>query len=70
MEFARRSGGVPGHGLPADRILHYFTPRLFAEIGAQQMIEALVALVHGADLVIFETSAFAGPNIFLNIPIL
>src|SRR5438105_8890191 len=36
-ELTRRAGGTPGDGLPVDRILPYFTPRLFAEIGTQQM---------------------------------
>jgi UDP:flavonoid glycosyltransferase YjiC (YdhE family) len=60
-ELARRAGGQPGDGLPADRILPYFIPRLFAEIGAQLMIDDLVSTVGGADLVVFESFAFAGP---------
>lgn len=60
-ELTRRTGGSPGDGLPVDRILPYFVPRLFAEVGAQQMIDDLVGVVRGADLVVFETFAFAGP---------
>jgi len=60
-ELARRAGGTPGGGLPIDRILPYFIPRLFAEIGTLQMVDDLVRCARGADLVVFETFAFAGP---------
>ena len=60
-ELTRRTGGAPGDGLPVDRILPYFIPRLFAEVGSQQQIDDLVRWVRGADLVIFDTFAFAGP---------
>jgi UDP:flavonoid glycosyltransferase YjiC (YdhE family) len=60
-ELARRAGGEPGDGLPADRILPYFVPRLFAEIAAQSMIDGLVEAARGADLLVYESYAFAGP---------
>jgi UDP:flavonoid glycosyltransferase YjiC (YdhE family) len=60
-ELARRAGGEPGDGLPADRILAYFVPRLFAEIAAQSMIDGLVDAARGADLLVFESYTFAGP---------
>jgi UDP:flavonoid glycosyltransferase YjiC (YdhE family) len=60
-ELARRAGGEPGDGLPPDRILGYFIPRLFAEIAAQSMIDGLVDAAKGADLLVFESYTFAGP---------
>jgi UDP:flavonoid glycosyltransferase YjiC (YdhE family) len=58
-----RVRGVPGDGLAPGRILHYFVPRLFAEIGAADMIDDVVACGEQLcpDLVLFETYAFAGP---------
>ncbi|HEU5001155.1 MAG TPA: glycosyltransferase [Actinomycetota bacterium] len=60
-EIGRRGGGQLGDGLPIDRILPYFVPRLFAEVGAQFMVDGLVAAAAGTDLLIFESFAFAGP---------
>lgn len=55
--------GAPGDGLPPERILPYFYPRLFGECGAPIMAEELVSLVErsGAELVIFDSVTFAGP---------
>ncbi|MDB4872992.1 MAG: sle [Gemmatimonadales bacterium] len=61
-ELARRAGGEPGDGLPADRILAYFVPRLFAEIAAQSMIDGLVDAARSADLLVFESYTFAAPG--------
>src|SRR5512138_1482332 len=36
---ATRTRGNPGDGLAAERILHYFLPRAFAEIGVDEMID-------------------------------
>ncbi len=58
-----RIRGAPGNGLPPNRIEHYFVPRLFAEIGADDMLDDV--LEAGAalrpDLVLFESESFAGP---------
>lgn len=60
---ASRVRGAPGDGLPPERILHYFYPRLFGECGAPLMADDLVPLVEriGADLVVFESTTLAGP---------
>jgi hypothetical protein len=53
----------PGGGLPAERILQWFIPRLFAEIGTVTMLLGVVAAIRDwqADIVVHETYAFAGP---------
>jgi UDP:flavonoid glycosyltransferase YjiC (YdhE family) len=60
---ASRIRGNPGDGLPPERILHYFLPRVFAEIGVDDMIDEV--LRHGEefapDVVLFEAFALAGP---------
>ena len=58
-----RTRGAPGDGLPADRINHYFVPRLFAEIGADDMADGVIAACHEhrPDLLVYETYAFAAP---------
>ena len=55
--------GAPGDGLPPERINSYFVPRLFAEIGADDMIDGVLEAcrVHHADIVLHEPYAFAGP---------
>lgn len=60
-ELGRRAGGEPGDGLPIERILPYYVPRLFADIGAHSMLDPLVAAAEAADLVVFETYALAAP---------
>jgi UDP:flavonoid glycosyltransferase YjiC (YdhE family) len=60
---ASRVRGEPGDGLPPDRIAAYFVPRLFAEIGAVDMVDD--ALRSGrdfrADAVLFDTDSYCGP---------
>ncbi len=60
---AARTRGNPGGGLAPERILHYFLPRAFAEVGVDEMIDDV--LLHGQafgpDLVLFEAFALAGP---------
>ncbi len=55
--------GNPGDGLAPERILHYFLPRAFGEIGVDEMIDDVVR--HGRefapDVVLFEAFALAGP---------
>src|SRR4051812_23742854 len=58
-----RTRGNPGDGVAAERIIHYFLPRAFGEIGVDAMIDDV--LRHGQDfapdVVIFEAFALAGP---------
>jgi UDP:flavonoid glycosyltransferase YjiC (YdhE family) len=58
-----RVRGTPGDGLRPDRILSYFTPRLFGECGAPLMADDLVPLVSSwrPDLVVYEATTFAAP---------
>jgi hypothetical protein len=58
-----RIRGNPGDGIAPERINHYFFPRLFGEIGADDMIDDVVACGRefAPDLVVFETYALAGP---------
>ena len=60
---AARTRGNPGEGLAPERILHYFLPRAFAEVGVDEMIDDV--LRHGQafapDFVLFEAFALAGP---------
>ena len=60
---AARTRGAPGDGLPAERINHYFVPRLFAEIAADDMIDGVLACARAldAELVVYETYALAAP---------
>src|SRR5438270_3153287 len=41
QELAARTRGAPGDGLPPERVLRYFVPRLFAEIGAAATLDDL-----------------------------
>src|ERR1700730_10577568 len=60
---AARIRGNPGDGVEAERILHYFLPRAFGEIGVDEMVDDV--LRHGRafapDVVLFEAYALAGP---------
>ena len=60
---ATRTRGNPGDGVAAERILHYFLPRAFAEIGVDEMVDDV--LCHGQDfapdVMVFEAFALAGP---------
>lgn len=60
---AERTRGSPGDGLAPERILHYFLPRAFAEIGVDEMIDDVLrhGQAFGPDLVLFEAFALAGP---------
>src|SRR3974390_989709 len=60
---ARVRHGQPGDGIAPERILHYFFPRAFAEIGAPDMVDDLIAIGRelGPDLVLYETFALAAP---------
>jgi UDP:flavonoid glycosyltransferase YjiC (YdhE family) len=59
----RELGAFPGDGVAPERILQYFLPRAFGEIGVDEMVDDV--LRHGQefapDLVLFEAFALAGP---------
>jgi UDP:flavonoid glycosyltransferase YjiC (YdhE family) len=58
-----RTRGMPGHGLPPDRVERYFLPRLFGEVGTALVVDDLLHAVteHRADVVIFDPVMFAAP---------
>ncbi len=58
-----RIRGNPGDGIAPERINHYFLPRLFGEIGADDMIDDVLACAREIDpeVIVFETYAFAAP---------
>jgi UDP:flavonoid glycosyltransferase YjiC (YdhE family) len=58
-----RTRGGPGDGLAAERINHYFVPRLFGEIATNDMIDEVLSCGREflPDVVLFESYAFAGP---------
>lgn len=60
---ASRTRGVPGDGLPIGRIVPYFAPRLFAEVGAADMVDDLLEIGRefNPDIVVFDSMCFAGP---------
>ena len=60
---AERTRGIPGDGLPPERILHYFLPRAFGEVAMSAMIDGAIEVGRsfGPDLVVYEAFALAGP---------
>lgn len=70
---AARTRGAPGDGLPPERILQYFLPRLFAEVGAANMVDDLLALAREfrPDVVVHDTFCFAAPLVaeLLGVPV-
>ena len=58
-----RTRGAPGDGLPPERITHYFLPRVFGEVAADDMIDDVLAAGRALrpDLVLFESYAMAAP---------
>lgn len=58
-----RTRGRPGDGLPPERVLRYFVPRLFAEIGADLTVDDLHELARRwrPDLIVADPFAFAAP---------
>ncbi len=60
---ATRTRGNPGDGIAAERILHYFLPRAFGEIGVDEMIDDVLreGRKFAPDVVVFEAFALAGP---------
>jgi UDP:flavonoid glycosyltransferase YjiC (YdhE family) len=62
-QLAARVRGTPGDGLTPDRITAYFVPRLFAEIGAADMIDDVLRIgrAFDPDAVLFDTEACCGP---------
>jgi hypothetical protein len=62
-QLASRVRGAPGDGLSPDRIAAYFVPRLFAEIGAADMVDDVLRIGRefAPDAVLFDTEACCGP---------
>lgn len=60
---AARTRGIPGDGLPPERILHYFLPRAFGEVAMAAMIDDVLRIGRSfePDVVLFEAFALAGP---------
>ncbi len=60
---ATRTRGNPGDGVAAERIVHYFLPRAFGEIGVDEMVDDVLrqGLEFAPDVVLFEAFALAGP---------
>lgn len=60
---AARTRGIPGDGIPPERIVHYFLPRAFGEIVVDDMIDDVlrVGREFEPDVVVFEAFALAGP---------
>lgn len=58
-----RTRGVPGEGLPPDRVERYFLPRLFGEVGTALVVDQLMstATEFQPDLLVFDPVLFAGP---------
>lgn len=62
-ELMRRVGGPPGEGLAPEEIERWFVPRLFAQVGAENTIADLIALLETwrPDLAVHDTYQFAAP---------
>lgn len=60
---AARTRGVPGDGLPPERVLPYFVPRLFAEAGTLDMVDDLLrfAKEFEPDVIMHDGFCFAAP---------
>lgn len=60
---ASRTRGVPGDGLPPDRVERYFVPRLFGEIGCALVVDDLLAVARDVrpDVILFDGFAYAAP---------
>lgn len=58
-----RTRGVPGDGLPPDRVERYFLPRLFGEVGTALVVDDLMAAAdaHHSELMVFDPVMFAAP---------
>ncbi|MGO9962517.1 MAG: glycosyltransferase [Acidimicrobiales bacterium] len=58
-----RTRGVPGDGLEPSRVLRYFVPRLFGEVGMALMLDELLELSSELrpSLLVFDPYLFAAP---------
>ncbi|MGA3353377.1 MAG: glycosyltransferase [Acidimicrobiales bacterium] len=60
---SERTRGIPGDGLAPSRVLNYFIPRLFGEIGTALIVDDLLTLCRELEpaLVVFDPYLFAAP---------
>ena len=58
-----RTRGMPGDGLPPERVERYFLPRLFGEVGTAALLDDLLdaGRAFRPDLLVFEPMTYAGP---------
>ncbi|HET6816707.1 MAG TPA: glycosyltransferase [Mycobacteriales bacterium] len=58
-----RTRGLPGDGLPPDRVERYFLPRLFGEVGTALVVDDLMAAASEfePELLVFDPVMFAAP---------
>ena len=59
----RRTRGKPGDGVPPERVIGYWVPRLFGEVGMALVVDDLLAVARdfGPDVLIYESTSFAAP---------
>jgi UDP-glucoronosyl and UDP-glucosyl transferase len=60
---AARTRGEPGNGLAPERVIGYFVPRLFGEVGAEEMIDVLLDAIDEfrPDVIYYDTMNVAAP---------
>ena len=67
-----RTRGMPGDGLPPERVERYFLPRLFGEVGTALVVDGLLEAVRTLqpDLLVFDPVVYAAPLVsaLLDVP--
>lgn len=59
---ATRTRGIPGDGVPTERLTRWMAPRLFGEVATPATIDALLAVAQAfrPDAVLFDSRCYAG----------